>query len=258
MKKCLLILVLCVTATLGGCTSNNRPHRISQIATIDALLGGVYDGHITCRELLKHGNFGIGTFDRLDGEMLVLDGKLYQIKADGRVYTPDIGITTPFATVCDFQADQSQPLEPGQDFKAVTQWLDRLAPNQNVFCAIKITGQFVRMETRSVPAQTKPYQPLAEVTKNQPKFAMQNVEGTIVGFRCPPYMKGLNVPGYHLHFLSADRTQGGHILSFEVAQASCEVDICDQFELQLPQNESAFETIDLSKDRSADLQKAEK
>lgn len=231
---------------------------VFQTSTIVALLAGVYDGDTSCGDLLEHGNFGIGTFDRLDGEMIILDGDVYQIKADGKVYQPDLSMKTPFATVCLFEADTHIPLKPGSDYEAIENLLNTSAPNQNLFYAIKITGEFKQMKTRRVPGQQKPYPPLKEVTRNQPEFEMDNVSGTIVGFRCPAYVKGINVLGCHLHFISDDRTRGGHILSFEIADGSCEVDVLDHYFLKLPAGTQEFAETDLSKDRSPDLEDVEK
>jgi acetolactate decarboxylase len=113
------------------------------------------------------------------------------------------------------------------------------------------------MRTRSVPSQSKPYPPLQQVTQNQPEFAMQDVAGTIVGFRSPAYVKGINVPGYHLHFLSDDRSRGGHILNFEVAAARCQVDPLHRFLLRLPESDTGFAETDLARDRSRELQDVE-
>lgn len=229
-----------------------------QTSTIDALLAGVFDGDTSGNSLLQHGDFGIGTFDHLDGEMLVLDGTIYQIKADGKVYLPDPSIKTPFATVCQFEADESLPVPSGSDFPAVEKLMNAFAPNQNLFYAIKLTGQFQKMKTRSVPGQHKPYPPLKEVTKKQPEFEMENISGTIVGFRCPAFVKGINVPGYHLHFISDDRSKGGHILSFKIKTGRAEIDVLDQYVLTLPSSAQEFAALDLSKDRSAELEDVEK
>ena len=113
------------------------------------------------------------------------------------------------------------------------------------------------MRTRSVPAQKRPYPPLKEVTSNQPEFDMDNVFGTIVGFRCPLYVNGINVPGYHLHFINGDRTRGGHVLSFEMINGKCEVDVLDQFFLRLPDTKD-FAAVDLSKDRNKELKDVER
>jgi len=256
LKKLLCFAVgLCLL--ISGCVTPARDI-VFQVSTIDALLAGVYDGNISCSNLMEHGNFGIGTFDRLDGEMVLLDGNMYQIKADGKVYKPAPSVKTPFAAICQFTSDRTIPIKAGSDYKAIENLINEYAPNQNLFYAIKITGQFSLMKTRSVPGQQKPYPPLKEVTTNQPEFNMENISGTIVGFRCPPYVKGINVPGYHLHFISSDRTQGGHILSFKIADGKCEIDVINQYFLTLPVNTKEFAETDLSKDRSKELNDVER
>jgi len=251
MKKILVVFVLLLAA---GCTP--QTDRITQTSTIDALLAGAYDGQIECRQLLNYGDFGIGTFDRLDGEMAVLDGKIYQIKSDGKVYIPALSAKTPFASVCEFKTDSQFDLK-SVNFKTAESIIDGKFPNQNQFLAVKITGTFKYMKTRSVPAQNKPYPPLVEVAKTQPVFEMNDVAGTIVGFRSPPFVKGINVSGYHFHFLSKDFTQGGHILDFEIADGKCQIDKCNELLLILPEDD-ALQNIDLSKDKSQELQKVEK
>jgi acetolactate decarboxylase len=249
--------IIVVVLLFYGCSC--IPNKtVTQVSTIDALLAGAYDGQMYCRDLLRYGDFGIGTFDRLEGEMVVLDGNIYQVKADGSVFIPSASMTTPFASVCRFVGDTSFRLEGGSDFQSVCRAIDRAVPNRNVFCAVKITGAFRKMKTRSVPAQVKPYPPLAEVTKNQPVFEMENVSGTIVGFRCPPFIKGINVPGYHLHFISDDRKSGGHILDFQLTEGHCSIAINNRFFMILPEGGRGMENLDLTKDRGRELEKVEK
>ncbi len=254
MKKTILSLLVVVVALCLSCASSVK-NTVVQTSTVDALLAGVYDGHISCRQLLEYGDFGLGTFDHLDGEMIVLNRKVYQVKADGNVYTPSETITTPFAAVCGFSSDYTLPLANGTDYETLKKCVNNAVPNQNVFCAIKIKGTFRKMKTRSVPRQQKPYPPLVEVTKNQPAFYMENISGTIVGFRSPPFVKGINVPGYHLHFISDDHSKGGHILSFELISGVSDLDICDRFLLILPGK--GLEHLDLSKNRSKELKRVE-
>jgi acetolactate decarboxylase len=257
MRKLFVNLIIILLLIFSGC-QKTQYDTITQISTIDALLAGLYDGSVSGNKLLKYGNLGIGTFDKLDGEMVVYDGKVYQIKADGKVYKPNSDFTTPFATVCFFNQEFSFPLEAGLNFSSLEEKLNNIAPNQNIFCAFKIFANFDGIKTRSVPAQKKPYPPLSEVTKNQPEFIYKNVSGFIVGFRCPPYVKGINVPGYHLHFISENFTKGGHILDFEIKSGNCQIDLCDKFYLLLPKNEAGFQNIDLTKDRSKELMEVEK
>ena len=252
MKKIFLVLVL---AFCSGCLIN-QTDRITQTSTIDALLAGAYDGQMTCREFLTYGNFGIGTFDKLDGEMIILDGKIYQIKSDGKVYRPALSTKTPFATVCNFQPDEQFPIQSA-DFKTAESIINKKVSNQNIFLAVEISGTFKHIKVRSVPAQQKPYPPLAEVAKTQPVFEMNDVRGTIVGFRTPAFAKGLNVPGCHFHFLSDNFTFGGHVLDFELVSGECKIDKCSEFLLILPKDD-ALKNIDLSKDKTEELQKVEK
>lgn len=256
MKKSISILVIFIGLILFGCASP-RPDTVMQVSTIDALIAGNYDGHMTCSKLLEYGDFGLGTFQGLDGEMIVLEGKIYQVKADGRVYTPTLDTSSPFASLCSFRPEKNVKIEKGCDLKTLEIILEKEAPKKNLFCALRLDGEFKLMETRSVPDQKKPYPLLSEITKTLPKFKMKNVKGTIVGFRCPPFVKGLNVPGLHLHFLSDDKTQGGHILSFETINAKCSIDNLNQFYMVLPEDDKDFGNTDLLKDRSMDLKKIE-
>ncbi len=230
---------------------------VTQISTIDALLAGVYDGQMSCGRLMEYGDLGIGTFDHLDGEMILLDGEMYQVKSDGRVYKPRKALSTPFAAVARFSKDAVVELENPMDYEGLKTLLDKHFPNENLFYAFKITGRFKSVHTRSVPAQRKPYPPLAEVTAHQPEFRETDIEGAIVGFRCPPFVKGINVPGYHLHFLSRSGTFGGHLLAFEMEKGRCSVDICSNLLLILPEKGEALGSVDLTKDRSQELKRVE-
>lgn len=258
-KSNLLLAVLLIPVLfIGGCASTERTGAITQVSTLDAIVAGAYDGKMKCGELTTFGDMGIGTFHALDGEMVLLNGKVYQVKDDGKVCRPDGEMRTPFAAVVPFRADYALTVPPGTGFKGFEQLVDGSLPDSNVPYAIKAHGRFKRMRTRSVPAQVKPYPPLVEVTKHQPEFSMEDVDGTVVGFRLPVYIKGINMPGYHLHFLSDDERSGGHILDFEFVGGTVEVDGCHRFTLILPAGGSDFGKVDFTKDRSRDLEKSEK
>ena len=257
-KRAIKIIVLLLLIVSCGCTTTkNNTNTITQTSTIDALLAGSYDGNISCGEILEYGDFGLGTFDRLDGEMIALDGVIYQVKIDGNVYKPNKKMTTPFAAVCKFEPDKKFLLETKADYKKTKEIIDKIASNKNMFYAIKIKGEFSKMKVRSVPAQNKPYRPLAQVAKEQAVFELENIDGTIVGFKCPAFVKGLNVPGYHLHFISDDFKKGGHILDFTLSKADCELDVCHKYFLILPDEKDDFANIDLSQNRSEELEAIE-
>lgn len=247
-----LVLLFC------GCSTTGRPDAITQVSTLDAIVAGAYDGKMTLGQLTTYGDTGIGTFDGLNGEMVLLGGTVYQVKGDGKVYRPDAGEKTPFAAVVPFKTDYTLAVPPGTGAKAFEGLVDASLPDPNLLYVVKAHGRFKTMRTRSVPGQKKPYPPLVEVTKHQPEFPMENVEGTVVGFRLPVYIKGINMPGYHLHFLSDDARAGGHILDFEFAGGTVEVDVCHRFTLILPEGASDFGKVDFTKDRSRELEKSEK
>lgn len=254
------ISVPAVTAALilCGCATRSSDG-ITQVATIDALLAGVYEGHMTLAELLRHGDLGIGTFEGLDGEMVVLDGAIYQVRSDGKVYRPDLAGRTPFACVTRFRADRREEVAAPMDFAALQSVVDSRAPTENRFVAIRLRGEFKTLRTRSVPAQRKPYPPLAEVAKTQPVFDRVRIRGTLLGFRSPPFVKGVNVPGYHLHFLADDLSGGGHVLGFELERGVLEIDETHAWmHVELPQPGSPFDAANLREDRSVDLHRIEK
>ncbi|NQT26521.1 acetolactate decarboxylase [candidate division KSB1 bacterium] len=257
MNKIVGCFFILTSLLMIGCASTPTTDTVYQTSTIDALLAGVYDGELTLNKLLTHGDFGIGTFDCLDGEMIIVDGEIYQIKADGKVYKPEMTIKTPFATVCDFTPEQSITIQTATDMEQLEAIIDSIAPNQNLFYAFRMEGKFTHVRTRSVPGQSKPYPPLKEVTANQPEFEMENVTGTLVGFRCPPFVEGINVPGYHLHFLSKDKSQGGHVLEFTLVSAQLKIDQLNRYVLELPKETEDFASTDLSQDRAEELEEIE-
>ena len=256
MKSARLVIV-CLVLVLTGCSLASPRDTVTQVSTIDALLVGGYDGQLTTGRLLQHGNVGIGTFDKLDGEMVVLDGAAYQVTVDGRVHEVPANLSTPFADVVHFRADRTVRIDQEVTYAQFTELLDWLLIDKNVFYAIRARGTFAWMKTRSVPAQEKPYLPLAEVVKDQAIFEMRDVTGAVVGFRSPPYVQGVNVPGYHLHFISDDRSSGGHVLDFIIREATVEIDLCDRFVMLLPADSAAFAQLKLGEDRSAELEKVE-
>jgi len=231
------------------------PQSIVQISTIDALMQGVYDGTTPLSELAKYGNFGIGTFNALDGEMIFLDGKFYQVKSDGKVYQPDRSVLSPFASVTYFNSDAEYNVSD-MSYPELKTTIDSLMVSSNLFYAVRLHGTFSRVKTRSVPAQEKPYPPLTEVTANQPEFETQSVTGTLSGFYCPPFVTGLNVSGYHLHFLSDDKSFGGHVLEFELSEGKLMLDQINNFRLILPE-EGGFLDTDLTNDLSGDVDDVE-
>jgi acetolactate decarboxylase len=246
----LLLILLAASPVLAGDT-------LFQYSTFDALLAGLYEGGLTMAELKKRGDFGLGTFNNLDGEMVVLGGKVYQLKTDGKVYPVADTMKTPLAAVTFFKADQTLPLPKAGSFNEMTVLLNQALPSGNLFFAVKIEGRFKEVKVRSVPRQTPPYQPLVQVVKKQAVFPLKEVEGTLVGFYCPAYLKTVGVPGWHFHFLTKDRTRGGHVQDLALENLTAQIDILPGFSLLLPQNQEFYQA-DLTKDRLHEAEKVEK
>ena len=242
--------------TAAGVTGDREV--LYQVSTIDALMQGVFDGVQPVGEIRKHGDFGIGTFDALDGEMIMLDGVVYQAKADGHIYTAAYGQTTPFATVTYFDRDLSAVTFGPMNLSLFSSTMAAQLPTMNMVYAVRMHGTFPVMKVRAIPAQKKPYPTLAEASKNQSVYTYSDTTGTIVGFYTPVFFKGLNVAGYHLHFISDDRKSGGHILDLTVpVNTTVEYDITPGFAMALPTS-GDFTGVDLSQDLSGDLVKIEK
>lgn len=252
-----LLSVIFLALLLSGQCAAFEDDVLFQVSTIDALMQGVFDGFYSFNDLMARGDFGIGTFDALDGEMVALDGEYYQVRADGVAYPVQGDMTAPFAAVTRFEADQTAALENASNFTELSHQIDRHLPSRNAFYALRIDGTFPYVQTRSVPAQEKPYPRLAEAVEDQSVFNLTNVTGSVVGIWSPDFVKGVNVPGYHLHFITEDRKAGGHILEIQVSNDTAQVDVTAGFAMQLPSS-GDFYNVNLSGDLQEELERIEK
>lgn len=260
MKKLFLVLAMSCMILLP-IASLDLPESdddiLFQVSTLGAIQEGVYDGVASLKEMKLHGDFGIGTYDGLDGEMVYLDGIFYQIKADGRVYMIDDAVKTPFAVITKFNADKKMAIGEPLDYRQLQELILSQLPTKNIIYAVKITGDFKYVKTRSVPRQSKPYPRLVEVTNKQPTFEMKNIKGTIMGYWLPEYLSGINMAGYHFHFLTDDKKGGGHLLEIQLTGGTLEIDYSFGIKLILPEQSDFFKTI-FSKDNKKELEKIEK
>ncbi|SNT10378.1 acetolactate decarboxylase [Asanoa hainanensis] len=215
-------------ATLHHRTGTNE---IYQTSTMGALLDGLYDGDVTIAELLSHGDFGLGTFNRLDGEMVILDGRCHHLRADGsaRIAAPDD--RTPFAAVTWFRPSTTLRVDAPIKRADLLTRIDQALPTTNMTAAVRIHGHFRSVETRTVMAQKQPYPPLTKATAGQAVTTFDERDGDLAGFRTPEYEQGISVAGYHLHFLTDDHQHGGHSLDFELTDG--EVRVCTESQLHL-------------------------
>jgi len=211
-----------------------EPHVLFQASTIGALLEGAYDGDLSFAELAEHGDLGLGTLNGLDGEMIALDGEFFRADVEGRVERIPPEERTPFAVVTSFEPTIDLSIEGGLDHDALLERLDELIPATASSCAIRLDGRFELVRARSVPRQHPPYQPLTEVVAGQHVFELRDVVGTMVGFRFPAYVEGIEVSGYHLHFIDEERERGGHVLDSRSHGLRVRLDLSDDLHVELP------------------------
>lgn len=209
-------------------------HTIFQSSLMTALLDGIYDGEISIGEILGHGNFGIGTFDALDGEMIILDGVCYQLRGDGSASVATLDQRSPFAIATNFVPRIVHTAPEQLHRKELSALIDRILPSENYMYAVRITGDFSQVRVRTVTKQQRPYRPMAQATTDDEELVFNNVKGTIAGFRTPIYEKGIGVPGCHVHFIDESRQFGGHVLDFTIANSLVEVCPGTDLALRLP------------------------
>jgi len=207
-----------------------------QVAAFEPFAQGDFEGITSYSELAKRGDFGLGTLTGLDGEMIALNGVFYQIPIDGVPRQVDGAEETPFAMVTFFEADQNLHITDAMNYSELQNFIDQNVSPECAMYAIKVHGVYDYAKTRSVPKQTEPYPTLTEVIADQTVFTLNNVTGTMAGFRLPSYMDEINVDGYHLHFITDDETAGGHVLECIVRDAVVEIDYTYDYELMLPEN----------------------
>lgn len=206
-------------------------HTIFQNSLMSALLDGIYDGEMTVSELLGHGNFGLGTFDALDGEMVIVDGQCYQIRGDGSASPADLNHKTPYSVATNFVPRIKAAAPPNLPRAELSAFIDSLLPSDNYMYALRIDGHFDSVTCRTVTKQSKPYRPMVQSVADDVTVTFRDVSGVVVGFRTPVYEKNISVPGCHVHFLDQSRSAGGHILDFRLREGT--VSVCPGTDLQL-------------------------
>lgn len=228
--------------------SESKPNGvIYQTSLMSALLSGVYEGNTTIKDLLNHGDFGLGTFNELDGELIAFNSEVYQLRSDGSARAAKPEQKTPFAVMTWFKPQYRQVFEEPISRQALHEVIDRQIPSDNLFCALRIDGHFRHAHTRTVPRQTPPYRAMTDVLDDQPVFRFNGRDGVLVGFRTPQHMQGINVAGYHEHFITDDRHGGGHLLDYQLDHGTLTFGEIHQLMIDLPADE-AFLKADLHPD----------
>ena len=261
MKKFLTASIL-TGALLFNTTSTLAQDRetIYQVALLQSLTMGYFDGSITVEDLKTHGDTGIGTFEGLDGEMIILDGVVYRADQNGKIHVVKDKVTVPFSNVTFFDKDFSADLIGMRNKNQLEESLTNLLSAQNIentFYMVKIHGSFDEILIRSEKGQKKPYPTLVEALQaTQKEFTLKNVEGTIVGLYCPDFASSINSTGWHFHFITDDKKIGGHVLDLNLAEGEAQFDRTDNFSMILP-TKNNFHDLNFSQDLKEDIRKAE-
>ena len=235
MKKKLYValiftLVLATVAALAITAGHQSIHVagdkgvLYQVSPYSGLLNGSLGGVISAETLKQHGDFGLGTTEGMDGEIIALNGSFYLGRSDGKVYPVNDSDMIPFAAVTYFDADRTVHINGTYNFTQFDAAMSADLPSKELFYAIRIDGLFPYMKFRAVPKQAEPYPTVAEALKNESVFEMHNVKGTLVGIYSPQYSSGIEYAGYHFHFITDDRSIGGHVYDFTINGADVQLD----------------------------------
>ena len=230
-------------------------HTLWQLSTSTAVVEGVFGGALQVKDLIDHGDFGLGTFEQLDGEGILLDGVCWQVRADGSVIKAPPEEAIPFWVATHFEAERHLTVSAIQSLQELGEQIDPVCPGANFFVAIRVKGVFEHVEMRTV-SRVPEGMGLLEASNNQTTFKAEKVSGSLVGFWSPTHTTSLNIPGYHFHFLADDHSSGGHVLDVKADALEVELDFQSNLRLALPETKQFLEA-DLSRDISEDLHQAE-
>jgi acetolactate decarboxylase len=231
-------------------------HTLFQVSTSAALVEGIYQGAVRVSRLLENGDFGLGTFVDLDGEMAVLDGVCYQISASGTIAPVAGDRLVPYALVTRFTAAFRARHREIPDVAALVAACDQLRDSNNIFYAFRVRGMFDTVKTRAmkpVLGGTK----LKAAASAQQEFCFEHLQGTLIGLWSPNFAASFSVPGYHFHFLSEDRQKGGHVLECRPSDVDIEGCSINEMHVSLPETKE-FLQADLTRDPVKDLLDAER
>lgn len=230
-------------------------HTLFQVSTSGALVAGVFDGVLSVGSILEHGDFGLGTFADLDGEMVIVDAKAYQVHGDGRVEVATADARAPFAVVTRLRPTLDKVIEGFRDVRGLEAHCDALRSSGNIFYAFRLDGHFSQLRARAV-SPPRPGGRLVDAAKEQNEFRFSDIDGTLVGLWSPGFSSAFSIPGYHFHFLSDDRKHGGHLLDCDASRLRLRMEALTDFHLGLPESKS-FLAADLSKNTAGELAYAE-
>jgi acetolactate decarboxylase len=240
MKNLFILLPLLF---LFACSSNQED-AIYHYSVLKALDNGVLEGKIKIGELKKHGDIGLGTFNKMNGEMIILDNLVYRVSQDGKIIQPDDETLTPYAVTTFFHQDDTLSMSGDLNYPALKAYVERHVPSRNRFYAFRINGEFTYIKCGGADIQEKPYdKSLNQMLATRPVYEGRNIKGTLVGFWCPEYIGDINTKGFHLHFISDDHSLGGHLMEFTSKSLEISYDIKNDYRILLPKTKDFCDAV---------------
>lgn len=207
-----------------------------QYSILSALMKGLCKKGLPASQALQKGTHGLGTVPYLNGEVIILDGKIYHFPSDGPLRQLEPDDTVPFCMVTDFAPTLTKSLSKVSTWTLVTALHPLLPAQQNRFLSVLVRGCF-DVRFRVIAAQTAACESLGELAKKAKVYTVHGIRGTIFGFWSPAFSTGFGVSGFHLHFLSEDRSTGGHVLDFEGSDVQVEAASVGEYRVELPLDE---------------------
>lgn len=235
-------------------------NKIYQVSTLQALALGYTRPVVTVQKLLEHGDTGLGTFENVDGEMIVVDGACYQARPDGSIVRAEDSAGVPFAVAGFVKNGRRFAMTEMQDIAAIKLELTLKIEEEfglNSIHVARIDGWFDTIHARAGAPYRSQHISLKDIlSKTQKDFCFERLYGTLVCVYYPDYMDGINASGWHMHFLSEDRKLGGHVFEASMRSGECLVQKMDRIEIQLPR-EAAFDTYSLKEASKDEIKEVE-
>lgn len=241
-------------------SSDSRNNKIYQVSTLQALALGYSRAVISAGDLLKEGDTGLGTFEDVNGEMIVMDGHCYRADQNGNVtmVAPETGV--PFAAVAKLYGEQQFLLKGIKDIASLRKELTGKIEEVfglNSMHIVRIDGEFEMVDARSEAPYRSHHITLKDVLdQTQKEFIFENIRGSLVGVYFPDYLDSINMPGWHLHFLSEDRSKGGHVFDVSIREGIVKVDKISNIYINLPED-AAFDTYALKQNLKDEIKSVE-
>ncbi|MBQ3328480.1 MAG: acetolactate decarboxylase [Eggerthellaceae bacterium] len=235
-------------------------NKMFQVSTLHALVAGYTRSVITVQELESRGNVGLGTFEGVDGEMILLDGVCYRARQDGTVVRPAPDTGVPFASAASVEGGTAFELGEARGLDALKHELTCKVDDSyalNSMHVVTVSGTFDSVSARSESAYKADHITLKDMlATTQREFVFEKLSGTLVCVYHPDFMDGINAPGWHVHFLSEDRALGGHVFDVSLVSGHAVMHRIDCIEIQLPAT-AAFDTYSLKETSQQEIAEVE-